>query len=210
MKARKSSKQGSRKRDLLEFEGPLFTKGISRVGGVDEAGRGCLAGPVFAGAVILPPDFFHPEIDDSKKLSPKMREKLFKEICRVAIAWAVASVEAGEIDRINIHRASLKAMQLAVAGLKPAPEYLLVDGRFPIPQRLPQKAIIRGDQRSQTVAAASILAKVSRDRWIIEEGKKYPHFNFLDHKGYGTSEHLKEIRRHGLTPLHRKTFQVIL
>ena len=180
------------------------------IAGVDEAGRGCLAGPVFAGAVILPAGFVHPDIDDSKKLTPKERERLFAEICKAALAWAVASVDAEEIDRINIHRASLKAMKMAVAQLNPNPEYLLVDGRFPIAQKLPQKAIVKGDQLSQTVAAASILAKVSRDRWIIEEGKKYPDYNFEQHKGYGTRDHFDAIRKHGLTPIHRKTFQVIL
>lgn len=181
---------------------------------MDEAGRGCLAGPVFAGAVILPPDLILPDIDDSKKLASALRERLFEEICRHAISWAVASVPADEIDRINIHRASLKAMQLAVAQLKPPPQFLLVDGRFPIPlggayRETKQKAIVRGDQRSQSVAAASILAKVSRDRWIEEESRKYPQFSFHVHKGYGTPGHFEEIRRHGLTPLHRKSFQVV-
>lgn len=196
-------------RDLLVFEKGLHSSGIRRIGGVDEVGRGCLAGPVFAGAVILPPDLKIPDIDDSKKLKPAVRERLFAVILKRAVAWAVASVDAEEIDRVNIHRASLKAMQLAVAKLKPRPEFLLVDGRFPIADRLPQKPIVRGDQRSQSIAAASILAKVSRDRWMESETKKYPHFNFAGHKGYGTPEHFAEIKKHGLTPLHRKSFQVI-
>jgi ribonuclease HII len=209
-KVSKAKARPKENRDLLLYEKGLFAQGIVRVAGVDEAGRGCLAGPVFAGAVILPPDLVLPDIDDSKKLQPAVRERLFDKICRRAIAWAVAMVEADEIDRINIHRASLRAMQLAVAQLKPGPEYLLVDGRFPIPERLPQKPIVKGDQRSQTIAAASILAKVSRDRWIEEEGKKYPQFKFKDHKGYATAEHFDEIKKHGLTPLHRKTFAVVL
>lgn len=207
MRRRKASK---RKDDLLFFERRLFEKGVVRVGGVDEAGRGCLAGPVFAGAVIFPPDLVLPEIDDSKKLSPAVRDRLFREICKGAIAWAVAQVDPAEIDRLNIHRASLRAMRLAVGQLHPPPEFLLVDGRFPIPERLPQKAIVKGDQRSQTVAAASILAKVSRDRWMEEEGRRYPQFRFSVHKGYGTPEHLAEIKKYGLTPIHRKSFQVIL
>lgn len=203
-------KRDTRERDLLTFEREILAAGLSRIGGVDEAGRGCLAGPVFAGAVILPPNFIIPEIDDSKKLDAKLRERLYDEICRSALSWAVASVPAEEIDRINIHRASLKAMQFAVAQLKPGPQFLLVDGRFPIPEKVPQKAIVKGDQRSQSVAAASILAKVSRDRWIEEEGKKYPQFKFHIHKGYGTPGHFAEIREHGLTPLHRKSFRVVL
>lgn len=203
-------REKEQQRDLLLIEKGLLATGICRIGGVDEAGRGCLAGPVFAGAVILPSQLVIPEIDDSKKLTPAIRERLFAEICKQAVAWAVASVDADVIDQINIHRASLKAMQLAVAQLKPPPEFLLVDGRFPIPERLPQKAIVKGDQKSQSVAAASILAKVSRDRWMEEEAKKYPQFSFVQHKGYGTPEHFSEIKRYGLTPLHRKSFQVIL
>ncbi len=200
----------NRPRDLLRFERRLLDRGMSRVAGVDEAGRGCLAGPVFAGAVILPPGLILAGVDDSKKLTPKKREDFFELIRRHAIAWAVASVDSEEIDRINIHRASIQAMKLAVAQLTPSPEYLLVDGRFPIPWGGPQQPIVKGDELSQTVAAASILAKVTRDRWIEEEGKKYPNFNFRDHKGYATEEHIVEIRKHGPTPLHRKSFRVEL
>ena len=160
--------------------------------------------------MILPPDLVIPQIDDSKKLQPTVRKRLYETICKKAVAWAVAMIPADEIDRINIHRASLQAMKLAVGQLKPTPEFLLIDGRFPISDHLPQKAIVKGDQRSQSVAAASILAKVSRDRWIEEEGKKYPEFNFREHKGYATPEHFAEIKKHGLTPLHRKTFAVVL
>lgn len=200
----------SNKRDLLSFEKSLFERGILRVGGVDEAGRGCLAGPVFAAAVIFPPHLVLPEVDDSKLLTPSKREGLFHEICQKAVAWAVASIDADEIDRINIHRASLQAMRLAVLRLKPFPQFLLVDGRFPIPEKLPQTPIIKGDRRSQTVAAASILAKVSRDRWMGEEAEKYPGFNFRGHKGYGTAEHFAEIKKHGLSPIHRRSFRVDL
>ena len=206
MKAKKDSLR--RRKDLLQYEKSLFAKGLSRVGGVDEAGRGCLAGPVFAAAVVFPPDVFIPEVDDSKLLTPKTRERLFEIICKESIAWSVASVGAEEIDRINIHRASLKAMQLAVSQLKTNPDFLLVDGRYPLPEKLPQKAIIKGDRLSHTIAAASILAKVSRDRWMEQEAKKYPNFNFVQHKGYGTTEHFAEIKKNGLTPLHRKTFNV--
>lgn len=203
-------------KDLLPLERSLHARGILAVAGVDEAGRGCLAGPVFAAAVILPAGLVIPEVDDSKKLSPELRERLFEVIRREAVAWSVSSVEAEEIDRINIHHASLKAMRLAVASLSAHPEYLLIDGKFtldggtgaaPSLRAVPQEAIIDGDARSQTIAAASILAKVSRDRWITEEGRKYPGFRFAKHKGYGTAGHREEIRRHGLTPLHRRTFR---
>ncbi|HSA59902.1 MAG TPA: ribonuclease HII [bacterium] len=198
-------------KDLLPLERSLHAKGILSVAGVDEAGRGCLAGPVFAAAVILPAGLVIPQVDDSKKLSPDLRERLFEVIRREAVAWSVSSVGAGEIDRINIHHASLKAMRLAVASLSGRPDYLLIDGKFTLGDSLfslPQEAVVDGDARSQSIAAASILAKVSRDRWIAEEGRKYPGFRFAKHKGYGTAEHREEIRRYGLTPLHRRTFRM--
>lgn len=180
---------------------------------MDEVGRGCLAGPVFAGAVILPPHCRIPEVNDSKQLTPIQRERLFGVICEKALAWAVASVDAAEIDRINIHQASLKAMALAVRSLSESPDYLLIDGKFTLNADVvfmtPQEAIIGGDGLCQSVAAASILAKVTRDRWISEEGKKYPGFTFDRHKGYGTVQHRKEIRMFGLTPLHRRSFRCI-
>lgn len=204
---KRSSRKGPIRSDLLIFERSLLSKGVNYIGGVDEVGRGCLAGPVFAAAVILPSFVVIPGVNDSKLLTPSQRERLYGEICSKAIAWAVASVDAEEIDRINIHRASLRAMQLAVNQLKKMPEFLLIDGRFSIPMKLAQMPIIKGDQKSHTIAAASILAKVSRDRWITEEGGKYPGFNFRQHKGYGTREHFEEIRKNGLTPLHRRSFR---
>jgi len=152
-----------------------------------------------------------PGVNDSKLLSPSQRERLFGVIQSQAIAWSVAAVEADEIDRINIHHASLKAMALAVLALSEKPDYLLIDGKFTLKDGLftmPQEAVIGGDGLSQSVAAASILAKVSRDRWISEEGKKYPSFNFAKHKGYGTLEHRRAIRKFGLTPLHRRSFKM--
>jgi len=187
----------------------LIAKGICRIAGVDEVGRGCLAGPVFAAAVILPAGLHLSEVNDSKKLSPETRERLFECIRHEAVAWAVASVSSEEIDHINIHNASLKAMRLAVEGLATAPDYLLIDGKFSLVDMfLPQEAIIGGDGLSQSIAAASIMAKVTRDRWIAEEGKKYPDFGFAKHKGYGTAAHREAIRRHGLTPLHRRSFRM--
>jgi len=198
--------------DLLSIERRLYARGLQRIAGTDEAGRGCLAGPVFAGAVILPVDCRISGVNDSKLLSPAQREALFGIICAEALAWAVASVDAPEIDRINIHRASLKAMALAVEALVHRPDYLLIDGKFTLKEEyffVPQEAVVDGDALSQSVAAASILAKVSRDRWISEEGKKYPDFNFAKHKGYATADHRREIREFGLTPLHRRSFRCL-
>lgn len=172
---------------------------------------------MFAAAVILPPGRVFPDVDDSKKLKPQLRERLFEVIRREAVAWAVASVDACEIDRINIHQASLKAMRLAVEALAPCPDYLLIDGKFILDvgaigqsplHGMPQEPVIGGDGRSQSIAAASIMAKVTRDRWIAEEGKKYPEYGFAKHKGYGTAEHRTAIRKFGLTPLHRRSFRI--
>lgn len=203
-------KRDLRPKDLLRLERGLISRGLLQVAGVDEAGRGCLAGPVFAAAVILPPGLILPEVDDSKLLAPPVRERLFDVICGSAVAWSVASIEAEEIDRINIHRASLKAMALAVKGLAARPEFILIDGKFTLEEFIflvPQEAVVEGDARSQTVAAASILAKVSRDRWMAEEEKKYPQYRFGQHKGYATEQHRGEIRHHGPTPLHRRSFR---
>ena len=204
------SPRKNRQKDLLLHEKALLAKGVRVIGGVDESGRGCLAGPVFAAVVVFPPDVVIPEVDDSKLLSAKVRDQLFDVICKSAIDWSVAMISAEEIDKINIHRASLKAMQMAVSKLKKSPEFLLVDGRYPIPQKVPQKAIVKGDRLSHTIAAASILAKVSRDRWMDEESKKYPGYSFKKHKGYGTTEHFDEIKKNGLTPLHRKSFTLAI
>lgn len=201
----------SRARDLLQHERRLHATGHLYIAGLDEAGRGCLAGPVFAAAVIFPPHFRISGVNDSKQLTADVREELFEKICSSAVAWAVASVEAEEIDRINIHHASLKAMRLAVEKLLHPPTFLLIDGKFPIPltqKKYLQKAIIGGDSKSHTIAAASILAKVSRDRWITEAMAQYPAFNFKQHKGYGTREHYEEIKKNGVTPLHRRTFRL--
>ncbi len=196
-----------KQKNRFSIEKSLHQKGYKNIAGFDEAGRGCLAGPVFAAAVIFPPGFVIGGVDDSKKIAPSLREILFEEICLKAIAWAVARVEVEEIDEINIHHASLKAMKQALHELTLQPDFLLVDGKFPLVTTMPQRAVVRGDQLCHCVAAASILAKVSRDRWIREESKKYPEFSFAQHKGYGTSKHLEEIKRNGPTPLHRKSFR---
>jgi len=156
--------------------------------------------------VILPPGLLIPGVDDSKKLTPRTREGLFPKITAVALDWTVASVGPEEIDEINIHNASLKAMLSAVLSLKRQPDFLLVDGRFPLGTSIPQKAVVHGDSLSQSVAAASILAKVLRDRWMVSVHREYPEFGFDCHKGYGTKRHFEAIRRFGTTPLHRRSF----
>ena len=182
--------------------------GFVHVAGVDEVGRGCLAGPVVAAAVVLPPDLRVPGIADSKALTVVQRERLFDHIVRQAIAWQVASVEAADIDRINILRASLLAMRLAVEALAPLPGFVLVDGHLPIPDILiPQRPVVGGDRRSTAIAAASILAKVTRDRWMCDAHARDPRYGFDQHKGYGTPEHLRALAAFGYSSLHRRSFR---
>jgi ribonuclease HII len=180
-------------------------RGRSVIAGVDEVGRGCLAGPVFAAALILPPRV-PAGIRDSKELPPGVRERLFDLLrsCGARVNWA--RVESGEIDRINIRQASFLAMRRAVEGLDPPPEALLVDG-FAIPDcPLPQRALPHGDARSLSIAAASIVAKVLRDRFMAAQAHHFPQYGFERHKGYPTREHLRALERHGPCPLHRMSF----
>ena len=189
------------------FEKEILAKGFNLVAGLDEAGRGPLAGPVVAAAVVLPPRVRFRGIDDSKRLSAKQREEAFSFLQKKASAIGVGIVEAEEIDRLNIHRASLIAMEKAVAALPCRPDFLLIDGLFTLNLPLPQKAIVKGDQKCLSVAAASIVAKVTRDRIMIACHREYPEYNFARHKGYGTREHLKAIEKFGRCPLHRLTFR---
>ncbi|HEY6357173.1 MAG TPA: ribonuclease HII [Vicinamibacterales bacterium] len=189
------------------LENAIRRTGVRFVAGVDEVGRGCLAGPVMAGAVVLDPDRLVSGIADSKLLSADMRERLFDEIVRHALAWTVTRVDAAEIDRLNIHRASLQAMREAVLALAPTPEFVLVDG-FRIPGlAMPQRALIGGDRRSTAIAAASILAKVTRDRLMVSLHVDDPRYGFDQHKGYATRQHLDAVARFGYSSLHRKTFR---
>ncbi len=177
------------------------------VAGVDEVGRGCLAGPVVAGAVVLRPDRHVPGVADSKVLTAASRERLFRDITDAAVAWRVTVIEADEIDRLNIHRASLKAMWQAVMALVPLPGFVLVDG-FRIPDLpMPQRPIIGGDRRSTAIAAASILAKVTRDRIMLELHAADPRYGFDRHKGYATQAHLDAVAAHGYSARHRRTFR---
>lgn len=181
--------------------------GIVHVAGVDEVGRGCLAGPVVAAAVILDPRRHIPGVADSKLLSADARERLSGEIVAGAIAWSVAVVDAAEIDRLNIHRASLHAMHQAVMALVPLPGLVLIDG-FPIPQLvLAQRSLVGGDRRVSAIAAASIVAKVYRDRLMRELHDRDPRYGFDRHKGYATAEHLAAVDRCGYSEAHRRTFR---
>lgn len=177
--------------------------------GCDEAGRGCLAGPVFAAAVILPPRFRHPLLDDSKKMKEKDRYTLREYIMEKALAWAVASVDQEDIDRINILKASFKAMHLALHQLSTRPGLILVDGHLfsPYPS-IPHRCIVKGDATYASIAAASVLAKTFRDDYMIQLHPQYPEYGWESNKGYGTAEHVKAIQTNGLTPHHRKSFQV--
>lgn len=176
------------------------------IAGVDEAGRGCLAGPVVAASVILPKKLDIPGLKDSKQLTAIQRDEFYDIIRDKALAWGVGIIEPWEIDRINILRASLKAMKIAVDEMKIKPSLLFIDGPYPIESRLPQKTLKKGDARSITIAAASVIAKVTRDRMMVEFQRRYPDFSFSIHKGYGTELHMKELKQHGPTPIHRMTF----
>ncbi len=178
--------------------------------GCDEAGRGCLAGPVFAAAVILPKKFRNSILNDSKQLSDKQRKELRPIIEAAAIAWAVGIVSAEEIDEINILRASFEAMHRAIKKLKPIPQYLLIDGnRFTQYHKIPHTCIIEGDAKYLNIAAASILAKTYRDDYMDELHEKFPHYNWIKNKGYGTKQHRAAIMKFGITDHHRKTFRLL-
>ncbi len=184
----------------------LGKKHSGYLAGVDEAGRGPLAGPVFAAAVVLDDDVVIEGINDSKKLSEKKREKLFCEICEKATAYCVTSIDEKTIDEINILQATFMAMREAVRGLSVAPDYVLVDGDKSPGLDIAHEPVVKGDSKSMAIAAASILAKVSRDRYITEMAEKYPDYGFEKHKGYGTKAHYEAIEKHGICPIHRRTF----
>ncbi len=197
----------TRPRASRTIENSLRRLGFVHVAGVDEVGRGCLAGPVVAAAVVLDPECYVAGIADSKVLTPEDRERLYDEIVPVAVAWSVSIIDAGEIDRLNIHRASLQAMRQAVTSLHPLPGFVLVDG-FRIPDLvMPQRPITGGDRRSTAIAAASILAKVTRDRLMCEMHATDPRYGFDRHKGYATRDHLDAVAKFGYSPIHRRTFR---
>jgi ribonuclease HII len=189
----------------IEFSHPW--KQVLCLAGVDEVGRGPLAGPVVAAAVIFPPRVVVPGVTDSKKLTPLRREALFPLIRKAARSIGLGYVSPGEIDRINILQASLRAMQEAAERLSPVPDLLLVDGNRPLPVSIPQTCLVKGDTLSLTIGAASIVAKVIRDKIMESCHERYPRYNFRSNKGYGTGEHLEALRRYGPCPLHRRSFR---
>ena len=193
---------------MLEYtlEEALHAEGFSLVCGVDEAGRGPLCGPVFAAACILPDGLVLEGLNDSKKLTPKKRDKLFDEIKENAVAYCVASASVEEINEMNILEANLLAMRRAIDGLSVKAEFALIDGNIARDFQIPARAVIKGDAISPNIAAASILAKVSRDRDCEELDKLYPQYGIAKHKGYGTKQHMDALREHGPSPIHRKQF----
>ena len=189
-----------------EYENLYHGQGYQLVCGVDEAGRGPLAGPVFAAAVILPEGLEDIGLNDSKKLTEKKRDALFDIIKEKAVAWCVASADENEIDRLNILHATYLAMKRAVDGLSVRPDLALIDGNRKPNTGIPEVTIVKGDAKSISVAAASILAKVSRDRYMLELDKQYPEYEFAQHKGYPTALHYEKIKEHGISPVHRLSF----
>ena len=191
---------------MHERENELRGSGIKYIAGVDEAGRGPLAGPVFAAAVILNENEIIEGLNDSKKLSEKRREAIFDIICEKAVAYSICAVDEKRIDEINILNATLEAMAVAVGGLETTPEYVLIDGNKCPQLDIPCESIVKGDSKSASIAAASILAKVSRDRYITEIAAQYPEYGFEQHKGYGTKAHTEAILKYGPCKIHRRTF----
>ena len=189
-----------------ELERKYMADGFLLVCGIDEAGRGPLSGSVYAAACVLPLDFEIEGLNDSKKLSPKKRELLFDIICENAVAYAIASASPAEIDELNILNADMLAMRRALAALSVCPDLALVDGNIARDFPIPAYPVIKGDAISASIAAASILAKVARDRACIEDDRLYPQYGFAKHKGYGTREHMEALRTYGPCPLHRRSF----
>jgi ribonuclease HII len=194
-------------RAFRTLENTIRRLGFNLVAGVDEVGRGCLAGPVIAAAVILNPTRYIPRIGDSKTVTALERAKLYDQITRAAVAWGVAGADSQEIDDVNIHQASLRAMQRAILKLAPLPDFVLVDA-FRVPGILmAQRAVIHGDTRCTAIAAASIVAKVTRDRMMLELHATDPRYGFDRHKGYATRDHLDAVSRYGYSEVHRRSFR---
>jgi ribonuclease HII len=200
------AKELERLERISAYERSCREKGYRLIGGIDEAGRGPLAGPVVAACVILPEGFLAEGVNDSKKVPPERRERLFDVILEAAVAVGTGIVDGETIDRINILQATKLAMRKAVEGLGTKPDILLIDALRLEDVPIDQMPIVKGDAKSISIAAASIVAKVTRDRIMIEWDRRYPEYGFARHKGYGTAEHLEAIRRHGVCEIHRKTF----
>ena len=206
---RRRESECARVRRMREFETRLWRSGVQVVAGVDEVGRGCLAGPVVAAAVAFPPGVELREIDDSKKLPPEVRETLFQQILEQAECVAVVSVGVPEIDELNILQASLKAMRKALQELAPPPERVLVDGALKPGSPFPETAIVGGDQRSVSIAAAAIVAKVHRDRMMVDLDSRYPQYGFASNKGYASAGHRQALKKYGPCPQHRRSFEPV-
>jgi len=194
----------------FRYERKLRANGVSRIAGIDEAGRGALAGPVVAAAVVLPGKFRHRKLNDSKQLAPELREEIYHELTGDSeISWAVGIVDANEIDEINILRATHKAMRAAISALASPPDHVLIDGLPVFPFRFPQTAIIDGDCYSLTIAAASVIAKVTRDAMMRDFCACFPEYCFSQHKGYTTRLHLTKLNEFGPCPIHRRSFEPV-
>jgi len=195
---------------MWEIEHEKNKEGYKLIAGVDEAGRGPLAGPVCVAAVILPNDVYLEKINDSKKLTDKQKDKLYDEIIQKAVSYSIVMVSHEEIDKLNILNATFKGMCDAVGNLSVAPDYVLIDGNNIKGMSLPHECVVKGDSKSISIAAASILAKVSRDRYMTEMDKIYPQYDFKKHKGYPTKYHYELLKRFGASPIHRKSFNLKL
>jgi len=194
----------------FRYEKKLRATGATRIAGIDEAGRGALAGPVVAAAVLLPEKFRHRRLNDSKQLAAELREEIYCElVCNREVRWTVSAVDSAEIDRINILRASHRAMRLAISALVETPDHVLIDGLPVIPFPFPQTAIIDGDCISLSIAAASVIAKVTRDRMMRDFCARFPQYCFSQHKGYGTELHLVKLHEFGPCPIHRRSFEPV-
>ena len=203
----RAQKEEQRLLAMYDYERQAWAEGLDIVAGVDEAGRGPLAGPVSVAAVILPHELKLLHLNDSKKLSPERREELFAEIQEKAVAIGTALVDAKTIDRVNIYQATINGMYEAIFSLKPEPQQVLVDAVPLAALTMPSRSIIKGDAKSASIAAASIIAKVTRDRLMDEYDQQYPEYGFAAHKGYGTAQHMEAIRKYGPCPIHRMSFE---
>ena len=196
----------NRLKNMLEIEDKLYSEGYNFVCGGDEAGRGPLCGPVVAAAVILPKDEYIEGVNDSKKLTEKKREKLYDDIMKKAVAASIGISDVDVIEKVNILNATKLAMKQAIEKLSIKPDYVLIDGNQMIDINIKAETVVSGDAKSESIAAASIIAKVTRDRMLIEFDKKYPEYGFAKHKGYGTKSHIEAIQKYGLTDIHRPSF----
>jgi ribonuclease HII len=206
---RNNRAEGQRLRHLLRYENELWEQGFEYIAGVDEAGIGPLAGPVVSGAVILPHNYKLRELDDSKQLDQRTRENLAQQIKENVIAWAIGIAQVEEIDQLNIYHAGLLAMRRAVECLKVPPHYILVDARTIPGCSVEQRGIICGDRLSASIAAASIIAKTTRDEMMAELDERYPGYGFASHKGYSTPEHFRMLQKLGASPIHRRSFRPV-